>query len=588
MNVSKNHFKYHLVFSLAIISLLCIPNWALARTYYVATNGNDNNSGTEAQPWLTLSKADSAASSGDIVYVKEGTYSGLGVTKSGITYRSHPSNTTRPKTGQWYFESASNVTIDGFVVTTGNQGGAFVLNHANKNNIIRNCEMYECGSIGVDVTGGSDYNIIEDCVIHDCWYAFHTSGSGCRGNIFRRNHCYNHSDGINVSPSAYDTKIIGNIIHDCDDDGIHLFDDGKAEVSGNLVYNCKGVAFWVNGNAGIISKNNTIIGVPNAKWGYVVWIEKSGHIFKNNIVYVNAADMQMLTGGGTGDINYNCFWNPQGQVSKVGANDIIADPLFVNVVGNDYHLKSNSPCIGAGEGGVDMGAYGVGSEPVPALSVSPTSHDFGTSETNYQFTVKNTEGETLSWNASESLDWLSLSKTSGSLGAGISENVTATVSRTGKSPGTYNGTISLTSNGGNQDVSVSIIVPNPEVPDPPYDNPGESKPLSDEPANDDPPDVKDNRVRNRPNPFRAGKQVTLIEYNLEQPSNVTITIYNLLGQEVWGESYELGENGGRKVNSVPWDGRSLSGEVVGNGGYICRIWVEREKRAMRRKIAIAK
>lgn len=100
--------------------------------------------------------------------------------------------------------------------------------------------------------------------------------------------------------------------------------------------------------------------------------------------------------------------------------------------------------------------------------------------------------------------------------------------------------------------------------------------------------MKDNRVRNRPNPFRAGKQVTLIEYNLEQPSNVTITIYNLLGQEVWGESYKLGENGGRKVNSVPWAGRSLSGEVVGNGGYICRIWVEREKRHMIRKIAVAK
>lgn len=500
VSVSKNFSKYRIVFSLALLSLLCIPNWAQAKTYYVATDGNDNNPGTEAQPWLTLSKADSAASSGDIVYVKEGTYSGLGVTKSDITYKSHPSNTTRPKTGQWYFESASNVTIDGFVVTTGNQGGAFVLNHANKNNIIRNCEMYECGSIGVDVTGGSDYNIIEDCVIHDCWYAFHTSGSGCRGNIFRRNHCYNHSDGINVSPSAYDTKIIGNIIHDCDDDGIHLFDDGKAEVSGNLVYNCKGVAFWVNGNAGIISKNNTIIGVPNAKWGYVVWIEKSGHIFKNNIVYVNAADMQMLTGGGTGDINYNCFWNPQGQVSKVGANDIIADPLFVNVVGNDYHLKSNSPCIGAGEGGADMGAYGAGG-PDPF----------------YEY---------------------------------------------------------------------------PTELDPVHEGPGPAPASEDagqpDPVGDDPPDDGVEEVRNRPNPFRAGKQVTLIEYNLEQPSNVAITIYNLLGQEVWGESYKLGENGGRKVNSVPWDGRSLSGEVVGNGGYICRIWVEREKRAMRRKIAVAK
>jgi hypothetical protein len=97
-----------------------------------------------------------------------------------------------------------------------------------------------------------------------------------------------------------------------------------------------------------------------------------------------------------------------------------------------------------------------------------------------------------------------------------------------------------------------------------------------------------NGVLNRPNPFRAGRQNTLIEYNLKEPSNVTITIYDLFGQEVWRESYRTGENGGIEANSVPWDGRNLSGEVVGNGGYICRIWIEKEKRHMVRKIAVAK
>jgi hypothetical protein len=100
-------------------------------------------------------------------------------------------------------------------------------------------------------------------------------------------------------------------------------------------------------------------------------------------------------------------------------------------------------------------------EPPPALSVSPASHDFGENETNYQFTVANNGGGTLSWSASESLDWLSLSKSSGSVSGGSSENITVTVTRTGKSPGTYNGTISFTSNGGSQDVSVSMTVPQP-------------------------------------------------------------------------------------------------------------------------------
>ena len=100
---------------------------------------------------------------------------------------------------------------------------------------------------------------------------------------------------------------------------------------------------------------------------------------------------------------------------------------------------------------------------------------------------------------------------------------------------------------------------------------------------------EETKVRNRPNPFQAGRGNTYIEYELSQPSNVIITIYDLLGQEVWRKSYEAGENGGREKNNVvAWDGRNLSGEVVGNGGYICRVWIERENKYAIRKIAVAK
>ena len=43
-------------------------------TYYVAKNGNDSNPGTEASPWLTLTKTGNTAKAGDTVYIKEGTY----------------------------------------------------------------------------------------------------------------------------------------------------------------------------------------------------------------------------------------------------------------------------------------------------------------------------------------------------------------------------------------------------------------------------------------------------------------------------------------------------------------------------------
>lgn len=43
-------------------------------TYYVTKNGNDNNTGTEESPWLTITKATNTLVAGDTVLIKEGTY----------------------------------------------------------------------------------------------------------------------------------------------------------------------------------------------------------------------------------------------------------------------------------------------------------------------------------------------------------------------------------------------------------------------------------------------------------------------------------------------------------------------------------
>lgn len=320
---------------------------------HVIKNGQDID---DVTPQLTF---------GDTVIVEPGNYGGVYVKVAGVTYRAKERRTA--KTGQWYFATGANdVTIEGFVVTTGNQGGAFILNRSNKNNLIKDCEMYECGSIGVDVTGGSDYNIITDCDIHDCHYAFHTSGGGCYGNIFQKNHCYNHSDGINVSPSAYDTKILNNVIHDCEDDGIHLFDEGQAEVIGNLVYNCKGVPLWVHGKNGIITKNNTVIGLApkDSAKNVIVWIEWGGHIFKNNILYTEHPDMKLIRVDGGGDIDYNCMYKKDVAGVPYGANGIYADPKFVDVANDDYRLQADSPCIGMG---YDMKPV----EPIPEPELAP-------------------------------------------------------------------------------------------------------------------------------------------------------------------------------------------------------------------------
>ena len=60
---------------LLAITLLLIPAWASAATYYVAKTGNDTSgNGTAGLPWLTIGKCASVAAAGDTCSVGAGTY----------------------------------------------------------------------------------------------------------------------------------------------------------------------------------------------------------------------------------------------------------------------------------------------------------------------------------------------------------------------------------------------------------------------------------------------------------------------------------------------------------------------------------
>ncbi|MHC4694882.1 MAG: right-handed parallel beta-helix repeat-containing protein, partial [Planctomycetota bacterium] len=48
---------------------------ARAETYYVATNGSDENPGSEAKPFRTIAKAADVARAGDMILLRGGIYS---------------------------------------------------------------------------------------------------------------------------------------------------------------------------------------------------------------------------------------------------------------------------------------------------------------------------------------------------------------------------------------------------------------------------------------------------------------------------------------------------------------------------------
>ena len=107
-----------------------------------------------------------------------------------------------------------------------------------------------------------------------------------------------------------------------------------------------------------------------------------------------------------------------------------------------------------------------------------------------------------------------------------------------------------------------------------------------------PEDVLSN-VRNYPNPFdprKGGMEgKTAITYTLADNSEVTITLYDLLGYVVREFSFSNGATGGKAgPNYVLWDGKNGLGGFVSKGGYIIRVKASSSKgnKVILRKVGV--
>ena len=99
--------------------------------------------------------------------------------------------------------------------------------------------------------------------------------------------------------------------------------------------------------------------------------------------------------------------------------------------------------------------FTIGVATAPVLSVSPLTLDFGTETTQMTFQISNSGTGTLTWNAGENPDAPWITSVSPASGTG-SATVTVDVDRSPLAGESGSGTISVTSNGGNQDVTVLI------------------------------------------------------------------------------------------------------------------------------------
>jgi hypothetical protein len=98
--------------------------------------------------------------------------------------------------------------------------------------------------------------------------------------------------------------------------------------------------------------------IANCFWGVHISFESKLSV-KNSILFGNINNGIYVTSG-IPTISHSLIQKEKNQLSEnlidKGNNLFATDPLFEDISNDNYTLKSNSPCIGVGENGIDIGA----------------------------------------------------------------------------------------------------------------------------------------------------------------------------------------------------------------------------------------
>lgn len=258
---------------LTLFALILCVSGAFGQTntsFYVATTGNDSNSGTEKSPWLTMQHAADTARAGSIVNVRGGIYQELvSINASGnssdgyITFRSYPGETAildatrftpNARSAILTIHNQSYVRIEGFEIRN-----------------YRTAE-HRLTPMGISVMGaGSHIELLKNNVHHieQTFPGRDAPGSGGNGFgiavygtdaktpisdlIIEGNEVHHlktgSSESLVVNGNVTNFRITHNVVHDNNNIGIDVigFERTASDpavdqardgvVSGNLVYN---------------------------------------------------------------------------------------------------------------------------------------------------------------------------------------------------------------------------------------------------------------------------------------------------------------------------------------------------------------
>src|SRR6266496_4183335 len=264
--------KRLIVFLFAFIALVCFSDSALAITFYVATNGNDNNPGTAVAPWFTLQHAVETVAPGDTIIVRAGTYAGCRIRNSG--------QASAPKTLMAESPRAA------LIITPGPQNGHSSLIEIENGSgvnvtdwIIDGFEVSNSPHHGVDIRI-TDRITVRNCYVHDSSPT--STGTGIflafsyHPTIENNESSNNTEHGVYQSNSGDYPTIRGNKLHHNGGAGLHMNGDVKQKPGDGII-------------SFAVVENNTIYenGLNGGSAINCDGVDDS--IFRNNLLYSNHA-----------------------------------------------------------------------------------------------------------------------------------------------------------------------------------------------------------------------------------------------------------------------------------------------------------
>lgn len=372
-------------------------------TYYISPQGNDNNPGSETQPWQTMQYAVTQASPGDLLLVGDGVYEGpVVMTKSGtpdayITLKSvnHLGAKVEVVDGTGNADgikaAANYLIIDGFEIYDPAPGighhGNGVTVYNNHHVIIRNNRIHDFGGSGVQAAH-FDHVTIENNVIYNnakynpnqnsgisMWQARAVDGAPGYHAIIRNNRSYGN---INLVLDGGRTRDGNGILIDdfwnSTGDELNVIFPHRTLIENNLCYDNGGKGIQVFKSSHVDVFNNTAYHNNHDEQNPGTWRAELSVAYGNDTVWRNNIGVAktgtgilewnrgiLIARGGTTVWEHNITYNgTPGDISIHMDNASVTEaymtennlmgvrPFFVSASNLNFSLKPESPAINAG------------------------------------------------------------------------------------------------------------------------------------------------------------------------------------------------------------------------------------------------